>query len=269
MIVLTLAVTIEEAIMSGNLQQFFTEVGKTDLLTREEEVVLSKLIEKGDKRARDHMIQANLRLAISIAKKYQNRGCDLEDLIQESSIGLMKAVDRFDWRRGFKFSTYACWWIKQAVRRHIASHSSSVRLPSYAKNMMWKIRKMREEYEEEFGTTPSKEELAELLGVSLDTLTAVMTCSTTPISIDKPIRYSSGDSSRTLGDTIPDTEATDPIEGLDRQKVIAAIRGALSTLSEREEKIIRLRFGICDSPTDHSKHPITRGEVMKLAQGGK
>tara|TARA_Y100000310_G_C20632130_1_gene789209 strand:+ start:627 stop:1436 length:810 start_codon:yes stop_codon:yes gene_type:complete len=269
MIVPTLAVTIEEAIMSGNLQQFFTEVGKTNLLTREEEVVLSKRIEKGDKRARDHMIQANLRLAISIAKKYQNRGCDLEDLIQESSIGLMKAVDRFDWRRGFKFSTYACWWIKQAVRRHIASHSSSVRLPSYAKNMMWKIRKMREEYEEEFGTTPSKEELAELLGVSLDTLTAVMTCSTTPISIDKPIRYSSGDSSRTLGDTIPDEDATDPIEGLDRQKVIAAIRGALSSLSEREEKIIRLRFGICDSPTDHRSHPITKREALKLAQGGK
>ena len=128
---------------------------------------------------------------------------------------------------------------------------------------------MREEYEEEFGVTPSKEELADLMGVSLDTLTAVMTCSTTPISIDKPIRYSSGDSSRTLGDTIPDDEAVDPIEGLDRQKVITAIRGALSTLSEREEKIIRLRFGICDSPSDHTKHPITKDEIMTLAQGGK
>ena len=128
---------------------------------------------------------------------------------------------------------------------------------------------MREEYEEEFGTTPSKEELAELLGVSLDTLTAVMTCSTTPISIDKPIRYSSGDSSRTLGDTIPDEDATDPIEGLDRQKVIAAIRGALSSLSEREEKIIRLRFGICDSPSDHKNYPITKRQASKLAQGGK
>ena len=116
--------------MADALKEFFKQVGKTDLLTREQEVTLSKLIETGDETARSHMIRANLRLAISIAKQYSNRGCDLEDLIQESSIGLMKAVDRFDWRRGFKFSTYACWWIKQAVRRHIASHSSAIRLPS-------------------------------------------------------------------------------------------------------------------------------------------
>ena len=136
--------------MASNLQEFFTEVGKSSLLTREEEVELSQKIEAGDKSARRRLIKANLRLAISIAKKYQNKGCDLEDLIQESSIGLIKAVDRFDWRRGFKFSTYACWWIKQAVRRHVASHSNSVRLPSYAKNMLWKMRQVSEEFEKEF-----------------------------------------------------------------------------------------------------------------------
>jgi RNA polymerase primary sigma factor len=251
--------------MSDTLQQFFKQVGKTDLLTREQEVELSKRIESGDEDARNHMIQANLRLAISIAKKYQNRGCDLADLIQESSIGLMKAVDRFDWRRGFKFSTYACWWIKQAVRRHIASHSSAIRLPSYAKNMMWKIRQTREEYEEEFGVQPSKAELADLLGVSIDTLNAVTACSSYPVSIDKPIRYSSGDSSRTLGDIIPDENFPDMDLELDKQKIIEVVRNALSTLNEREEKIMRLRFGISDSDMAHEKHPITKNQVIQLS----
>lgn len=251
--------------MSDTLAQFFKQVGKTDLLTREQEVELSKLIEQGNEDARNHMIQANLRLAISIAKKYQNRGCDLADLIQESSIGLMKAVDRFDWRRGFKFSTYACWWIKQAVRRHIASHSSAIRLPSYAKNMMWKIRQTSEEYEEEFGMPPSKAELADLLGVSQDTLTAVVACSSYPISIDKPIRYSSGDSSRTLGDIIPDEQRPDMDLELDKLKIIEVVRSALSTLNEREEKIMRLRFGIADNDADHNKHPVTRKEAIQIA----
>jgi len=250
--------------MSDNLQQFFKQVGKSKLLTREEEVELSKKIEEGDDRARQRMINANLRLAISIAKKYQNKGCDLEDLIQESSIGLMKAVDRFDWRRGFKFSTYACWWIKQAVRRHVASHSSSIRLPSYAKNLMWKMRQMKEEYEKEFGTLPTNSELADLLGVSLDTLEAVNSCGSTPISIDKPVRYSNGDTGRTIGDIVPDTQAIKPDDVLDKQKLCVIIRSSLSTLSEREEKIMRMRFGIEEDPSDHMNFPITNKELVQI-----
>ena len=211
------------------------------------------------------MIRANLRLAISIAKQYSNRGCDLEDLIQESSIGLMKAVDRFDWRRGFKFSTYACWWIKQAVRRHIASHSSSIRLPSYAKNMMYKINKVTTEYEEEFGIYPTKEEISDLLGVSTDTIDAVIGCSKTPISIDKTVRYGNSDSSRTLKDIIPDErESID--ETLDRQKVVEVIRQALGTLSSREERIMRLRFGITEPEDADDKFPITTKEYKSLKQ---
>ncbi len=251
--------------MADALKDFFKQVGKTDLLTREQEVQLSKLIEEGDEKARNHMIQANLRLAISIAKQYSNRGCDLEDLIQESSIGLMKAVDRFDWRRGFKFSTYACWWIKQAVRRHIASHSSSIRLPSYAKNMMYKISKVSSEYEEEFGVQPSKEEIADLLCVSVDTIDAVIGCSKTPVSIDKTVRYGNSDSSRTLKDIIPD-ESTPIDDVLDQQKVVEVIRKALSNLSEREEKIMRLRFGIAESSTDVEKFPVTQEVLKSLAQ---
>ena len=255
--------------MANNLQDFFTQVGKSNLLTREEEVALSKRIEAGDESARRRMIQSNLRLAISIAKKYQNKGCDLEDLIQESSIGLIKAVDRFDWRRGFKFSTYACWWIKQAVRRHVASHSSAIRLPSYAKNMMWKMRVAAEEYEKEFGTPPTPDELAELLGVTKDTMESILGCASTPISLDTPIRYTSGDSGRTLAEVVPDENYESPDDVIDRQCIVRTVRSAFKTLSDREEKIMRLRFGISDDPHDHTAHPITKREVMKIKKRRK
>jgi len=212
------------------------------------------------------MIKSNIRLAISIAKKYQNKGCPLEDLIQESNIGLMKAVDRFDWRRGFKFSTYACWWIKQAVRRYIASHSNSIRLPSYAKGLLWKIKGTIEEYENEFGVAPSQEELADLLGVTTTTLKSIITCASQPISLDSTIKYngSGGPSQgRSLADVIADENA-DPTERMDREKIIGLVKEALYTLDEREEKIIRLRFGISEDPNDHINFPITKKELTIL-----
>lgn len=250
--------------MTETLQAYFKQVGKTKLLTREDEVLLSQRIEKGDQRARDRMIRANLRLAISIAKKYQNRGCDLEDLIQESSIGLVKAVDRFDWRKGFKFSTYACWWIKQSVRRHIASHSSSIRLPSYAKSIMWKIKQTKIDYEEEFGCQPTNEELADLLGVSIDTLESVLRCSSTPISLDKSLRYKSSEIGRTLSEIVPDDNYKMPDDALDEQKITEIVRASLSSLTAREEKIMRMRFGITENDHDHINFPITSEEKKTL-----
>ena len=250
--------------MTEPLQSYFKQVGKTKLLTREDEVELSQKIEKGDQRARDRMIRANLRLAISIAKKYQNRGCDLEDLIQESSIGLVKAVDRFDWRKGFKFSTYACWWIKQAVRRHIASHSSAIRLPSYAKSIMWKIKQTQIDYEEEFGCPPTREELADLLGVSLETLASVMRCSSTPISLDKSLRYKSSEMGRTLAEIVPDESYKMPDDALDEQKIMRLVRLSLSSLSPREEKIMRMRFGIAENEADYINFPISKKEKKAL-----
>ena len=253
--------------MSDTLSTFFKDVGKTKLLTREEEVTLSKRIEKGDRQARDHMISANIRLAISIAKKYQNRGCPLEDLIQEANIGLMKAVDRFDWRRGFKFSTYGCWWIKQAVMRHIASNSNSIRLPSHAKGMLWKMKKFATEFEEEFGAAPSQAELAELLGVSLTSMRAIIDAAGTPISLDSSISYggSSGPSTgRKLSDVIPDVNARHPSEKLDQEKITEVVRQALGSLSDREEKILRLRFGIAEDPTDHKSFPVTNRELSSI-----
>ena len=252
--------------MQDTIKLFFDDVGRRNLLTREEEVELSQKIEKGDEAARRKMIESNIRLAISIAKKYQNKGCPLEDLIQESNIGLMKAVDRFDWRRGFKFSTYACWWIKQAVRRHVASHSSSIRLPSHAKSLFWKMKQSSEAYEEEFGVPPSQEELAELLGVTLSTMKAVIACASTPISLDKRSSYngSSGPSEgRKLADIIADENA-DPAQKIDKEKIVMLVRGALQTLDEREEKIIRLRFGISEDPADHNKFPISATKLSQI-----
>jgi len=252
---------------TNTLSVFFKDVGKTNLLTREEEVALSKRIEKGDRVARDKMISANIRLAISIAKKYQNKGCPLEDLIQEANIGLMKAVDRFDWRRGFKFSTYGCWWIKQSVMRHIAAHSNSIRLPSHAKGMLWKMKKFTTEFEEEFGTSPSQEELAELLGVTLQTMKAIISAASTPLSLDKKMNFSGSSGSsegRTLADMIPDNEAKDPSDVLDQEKIVQIVKGALGSLSDREEKILRLRFGITDDETDHSSLPITKRGLKKI-----
>lgn len=229
--------------MSSTIEEYFKKVGRTELLTREQEVELSKRIEAGDKRARDKMIRANLRLAISIAKQFQNRGCDLEDLIQESSLGLIKAVDRFDWRRGFKFSTYACWWIRQAARQHVANSSAPFKLPSYAKNMMFKIQQTVSDYREEFGQQPSLVEIADALGTSVDSVQAIMDCSSPCVSIDSSARSENGDNKKTLGETLPGvTEALD--SALDKQKILPLIRQALGSLTSREEKILRLRFGI-------------------------
>jgi len=231
--------------MSDGLQRFFKSVGETKLLTRQEEVELSKKIELGDQKARDKMIRANIRLAISIAKKYSNKGADLEDLIQESSLGLMKAVDRFDWRKGFKFSTYACWWIKQAVRQHVAAQSGAIKLPSYARGTLYKMKEVTEEYRKEFGVDPSQVELADLLGTSPETLQSLIKSAATPVAFDAAA-YGSDDSSRTMHEVLIDRSCEKVDEVLDSQKLSLAIKEALSNLSPREEAVLRMRFGITE-----------------------
>jgi RNA polymerase primary sigma factor len=232
--------------MSKDLQTFFNAVGKTSLLSREEEVELSKLIEEGDMKARDRMIRANIRLAISIAKNYANKGVSLEDLIQESSLGLIKAVDRFDWRKGFKFSTYACWWIRQAVRQHVAAQSGSIKLPSYARGTLWKMKEITEEYNKEFGVDPTQQEVADLLGTSLDTLQSLIKCAATPVALDAGAYRSDDSSNRTMHEVLVDETSASVEEELDREKLSNAIRDVLSDLSPREETVLRLRFGITE-----------------------
>jgi RNA polymerase primary sigma factor len=241
--------------MAGDLKSYFSAVGKTALLTRQEEVELSKLIEAGDKRARDRMIRANIRLAISIAKNYANKSCDIEDLIQESSMGLIKAVDRFDYRRGFKFSTYACWWIKQAVRQYVAAHSGSIKLPAYARGTLYKMRKVAEEYEEEFGVPPSQKELADLLGTSVATLQSLIKSSASTVSLGSSAFRSDPNSDRTMHDTLVDPDAVDPDDEIDRKRLIGVVREALSNLTPREEIVLRLRFGISEDELNMASRP--------------
>ena len=236
----------------NNLKTFFDDVGKTALLTRDQEVELSKRMEAGDMLARDQMIRANIRLAISIAKNYANKGVDLEDLIQESSLGLIKAVDRFDWRKGFKFSTYACWWIKQAVRQHVAAQAGSIKLPSYARGTLWKMKQISEEYNKEFGVDPTQQELADLLGTSLDTLQSLIKCAATPVALDGGA-YKSDDSSRSMHEVLVDEKSMTIDEELDRQKLTFAIKDVLSDLTPREETVLRLRFGITEDLSSCNK----------------
>jgi len=231
---------------STTLEMYFRSIKRhTKLLTREQEVELAKRIEAGDMRARRIMIESNLRLAISIAKKYAKYGGSLEDLIQESNIGLIKAVEKFDWRKGFKFSTYACWWIKQAVTRSLTSNSTLLKVPSHTLANSRKIWALRQEYQEQFGHEPSMDEICDALGLSekhvQNALEAVK--SKHIASIDQQI---GDEGNRTLGDVIPDNNSQSIEQILDNQLIRARIVKALSSLTKREELVLRMRFGISE-----------------------
>ena len=231
--------------MKSSLDTYFKTAGSHKLLTKEQEVALAKRIESGDELARQIMIESNLRLAISIAKKYARYGGNLEDLIQESNIGLIKAVEKFDWRKGFKFSTYACWWIKQSVTRSLTSSNNQVKVPSHTLSNSRKVWKVTKEYTEKFGCNPTVAELAEILGLPIRHVEQAISCiaAKNVKSMHDPIGDEGG---RTFGDTIPDKDAVSIDTLLDNQKVRDAIVDSLKSLSVREEMVLRLRFGIDD-----------------------
>ncbi len=247
--------------MSDVLNHYFKSISKYDLLTKQEEINLAKRIEAGDQWAREKMINSNLRLAVSIAKKYYKSGCSMEDLIQESNIGLMKAVEKFDWRKGFKFSTYACWWIKQSVTRHISMNKSTVRIPSHAVSISKNIQTMIENYEEEFGTLPTNEEICESLGVSAKMAKASLDSIKLRylVSLDKQISFADG-GTKTLADIIPDNDAISIEDKLDNEVVRETVINTFLTLSKREEQVIRMRFGITDNLNNEHIHEIGEDE---------
>ena len=248
------------------LDSYFSDVGQHSLLTRDEEVNLAKAIEAGDKHARDKMISANLRLAISIAKNFRDRGCSFEDLIQESNLGLIRAVDRFDWRRGFKFSTYAVWWIRQAVQSHVAGQSGAIKMPTSARAVMYKAYKFKEEYQDTFKCEPTLEEIAESVGVPVNTLRAIQKSGAPQLSLDAPVSKSDS-GSRTFAELVGGVDDRDPGDELDKVTLRSALVEALAKLSSREEKIIRLRFGLSEEDCDSQNFPISKKDFMKL-QGG-
>ena len=228
------------AMTTDSLQLFLNEAGRYPLLTAAQEVELAKLIERGDQRAKDRMINSNLRLVVSIAKKYQGHGLSLLDLIQEGIIGLIRAVEKFDWRRGYKFSTYATWWIRQAVQRGVANKSRTIRIPVHIVEREQKIARAERELTLKLERPPTDEEVAKTSKLSLKHVREVRAAARAVASLDKPLG-SEGDTA--FGDIV----ATDKSD-VEEEVVVGLsehlLRAAVSKLPDREQLVIRLRYGL-------------------------
>jgi RNA polymerase primary sigma factor len=232
------------AAMDG-LTLFMNRAGRYPLLTASQEVALAKRIERGDAAAKELMINSNLRLVISIAKKYQGQGLPLFDLIQEGVIGLNRAAEKFDWRRGFKFSTYATWWIRQACQRGVSGQSATIRIPTHVNERRAKIARARRRLELELGRAPTREELAEATGLPTRHVDEALDAAEAPVSLNQAVG-AEGDGE--LGDLFSDSNATDPAEEATEAVRREEIRAALEALPERERRVIELRFGFDGEP---------------------
>jgi RNA polymerase primary sigma factor len=239
---------------TDTLQLFLNEAGRYKLLTASEEVELAKRIERGDRHAKDLMINSNLRLVVSIAKKYQGHGISLLDLIQEGIIGLIRAVEKFDWRRGYKFSTYATWWIRQAVQRGVANKSRTIRIPVHIVEREQKIARAERELSAKLERDPTDEEVAAKANLSLKHVREVHAAARAVTSLDKPVG-AEGDSS--FADLIAG-ETAEPSEEVHVSLTEEAVRTAVETLPEREREVVKLRFGLDGDPDPHSLEEIGR-----------
>jgi RNA polymerase primary sigma factor len=220
---------------------YMREVGQVPLLTREEEVQLAARIKRGDRRAREHMIRANLRLVVKIAREYEGLGLPLLDLINEGNIGLMKAVERFDPAKGGKLSTYSSWWIKQSIRRGLANQGKTIRLPVHVADKIYHLRLAELRLQETLGHEPTEEELAQELNTTPRRIAALRTAAIRPASLDAPL--GDADSSR-LGEVVPDEMAINPSESLERRTTTVKMLELVEKLPDREARILRFRFGL-------------------------
>ena len=226
----------------SNLQLYLQEIGKTALLTQKEEVTLARRIRHGDRAARDHMITANLRLVVRIAHDYKDFGLPLLDLISEGNIGLVKAVERFDPRKGGKLSTYAAWWIKQSIKRALANQGKTIRLPVHLVDKISKLRRAAMALTEKLGREPSDEELAMELQIPTNKVAHLKSVSVHPSSLDAPIGDDSD--SATFGEIVGDENAVSPFDSLRERNLTADLRAMIASLEPREAEIIKLRFGL-------------------------
>ena len=234
-----LDLTVEPSLDS--LRLYLREIGKVPLLTADQEVALAKRIERGDMGAKKHMIEANLRLVVSIAKGYLGRGLSFLDLIQEGSLGLIRAVEKFDYRKGYKFSTYATWWIRQAVTRAIADKARTIRIPVHMVEKLNKVVHIERQLVQRLGREPRPEEIAEELEMTTEEVREILRMAQLPVSLEKPIGEEEESS---LGDFVPDEQAESPFDTASTSLRREDIELALSSLPERERKVIELRFGL-------------------------
>ena len=225
------------------VRMYLKEIGRVPLLTPEEETDIAEKILKGDEEASRRLVEANLRLVVSIAKRYLGRGMQFLDLIQEGNLGLMKAVEKFDHTKGFKFSTYATWWIRQAITRAIADQARTIRIPVHMGETINKIKKASSQLLHENGHEPTVEEIAEFLNSPVDKIKEAMRASQEPVSLETPIGE---EEDSHLGDFIPDDSAITPQDAASQSMLKEQLNSVLSTLTPREEKVIRLRFGLDD-----------------------
>jgi RNA polymerase primary sigma factor len=238
-----LDLTVEPSLDS--LRLYLREIVKVPLLTANQEISQAKRIERGDMNAKQHMIEANLRLVVSIAKGYLGRGLSFLDLIQEGSLGLIRAVEKFDHRKGFKFSTYATWWIRQAVTRAIADKARTIRIPVHMVEKLNKVVHIERQLVQRLGREPRPDEIAEELEITTDEVREILRIAQLPVSLEKPIGEEEDSS---LGDFVPDDQAESPFDTASLSLRREDIELALASLPERERKVIELRYGLCGEP---------------------
>jgi RNA polymerase primary sigma factor len=242
---------------TDSLQLFLKDIGRVDLLTAAQEVELAKRIERGDHRAKQEMVEANLRLVVSIAKRYRNQGLPFLDLIQEGTIGLVRAAEKFDWRKGYKFSTYATWWIRQAVARALADKARTIRMPVHVVEKLNKIMRAERKLRAERGREPTNLEIAEDLDMTLEEVESIRRTSQTPVSLEKPV----GDEEESeFGHFIEDENVPLPDEAADTAFRAAALQKCLNALSPRERRVLELRYGL------NGEQPRTLDEVGRAFQ---
>ena len=228
------------------VRMYLKEIGKIPLLTPEEEIGLAIRMSQGDEEAKRRMAEANLRLVVSIAKRYVGRGMLFLDLIQEGNLGLIKAVDKFDYTKGYKFSTYATWWIRQAITRAIADQARTIRIPVHMVETINKVIRVSRQLLQELGHDPSPEEIAEEMGMPVEKVREILKIAQEPVSLETPIGE---EEDSHLGDFIPDEDASEPSEAASYTLLREQLDTVLSTLTPREEKVLRLRFGLEDGRT--------------------
>ena len=244
----------DEDLLSGNytddisddsVRMYLREIGKIPLLSNDEEMELAKRVLEGDRRAKDRMAEANMRLVVSIAKRYSGRGMDLLDLIQEGNTGLLRAVDKFNPEKGFKFSTYATWWIRQAITRAIADQARTIRIPVHMVEAINKLMRTQRKMTQELNREPSNEELAKAMDMDVEKIEHIMKIKQDITSLDAGIgRDGDEGEDSTLGDFIEDEDTATPEESASMQLLKEKVREALSSLSDRERKILEMRFGL-------------------------
>jgi RNA polymerase primary sigma factor len=230
-----------------SLQLLLAEISSHPLLSAAEEIALAKRIERGDVEAKHRMVESNLRLVVSIAKRYRGMGLPLLDLIQDGAIGLDRAAEKFDWRRGHKFSTYATWWIRQAIQRAISNNARTIRIPIHALERRHKVELAKQELQSELGRHPTREELAAASGLSPTAVDETLALTRTTISLNQPLSADAGDQVE-LGDVLPDPRAENIDDELERERRRFVIQRAMSGLPERERLVLERHYGLAGAP---------------------